>query len=149
MKEMKNVQMKSKGGQPWPQDSLRKWKKIWKGQDKKTKLKIVRACIFPTAILYGCEGWTLTAADEKKINAFETKCYRRILRIPWIVKRKNTEILKELKVGQDWLLNNIKARKLSYFGHLKRQDSLERHILEARLEGKRRKGRPTRRWTES
>ena len=49
-------------------------------------MKIVRACKFPTAI-YGCEGWTLTTADEKKINAFE--CYRRILRIPWIAKRKN------------------------------------------------------------
>ena len=45
-------------------------------------------------------------------------------------------------------MNNTKARKLSYFGHLKRYNSLERHILEARLEGKRRKGRPTRRWTE-
>ena len=50
---------------------LKKIEKIWKGQDKQTKLKIVRACIFPTAI-YGCEGWTLTTADEKKINAFET-----------------------------------------------------------------------------
>ena len=84
---MENVQMKSKGKQLWPQDSLRKWKKIWKGQDKQTKVKIVRACIFPTAI-YGCEGWTLTTADEKKINAFETKCYRRMLRIPWIEKKK-------------------------------------------------------------
>ena len=63
-------------------------------------------------------------------------------------EKKTTEILKELKVGQDWLLNNIKARKLSYFSHLKRRDSLEKHILEARLEGKRRKGRTTRRWTE-
>ena len=126
---------------------LKKMEKIWKGQDKQTKLKIVRGCIFPTAI-YGCEGWTLTTADEKKINAFETKCYRRMLRIPWIEKRKNTEILKELKVGHDWLLNNIKARKLSYFGHLKRHDSLKRQILEARLEGIRRKDRPTRRWTE-
>ena len=63
-------------------------------------------------------------------------------------KKNNTEILKELKVGQDWLLNNIKARKLSCFGHLKRHDSLKKHILEARLEGKRRKGRPTSRWTE-
>ena len=63
-------------------------------------------------------------------------------------KKKNINILKELKVGQDWLLNNIKARKLSYFGHLKRHDSLERHILKARLKGKRRKGRPTRRRTE-
>ena len=45
-------------------------------------------------------------------------------------------------------MNNIKARKLSDFGHLKRHDSLEKHILEARLESKRRKGRPTRKWTE-
>ena len=106
---------------------------ISKGQDKQTNLKIVRACIFPTAI-YGCEGWTLTTADEKKINAFETKCYRRILKNTMDSKnKKNPEILKELKVGQDWLLNHIKARKLSYLGHLKRHDSLEKHILEARL----------------
>ena len=109
-------------------------------------MKIVRACIFPTDI-DGCEGWTLTTADEKKINAFETKCHRRILRIPWMGKNPHRNP-KELKVGQDWLLNKIKARKLSYFGHLKRHDSLERHILEARLEGKRRKGRLTRRWTD-
>ena len=78
----------------------------------------------------------MTTADEKKINVFGTKCYRRILRIPWTAKRKNTEILKELKVGQGWFLNNIKARKLSYFGHLKTHDSLEKNILEARLEAK-------------
>ena len=63
-------------------------------------------------------------------------------------KKKPTEKIKELKVGQDWLLNNTKARKLLYFGHLKTHDSLEKHILEARLEDKRRKGRPTNRWTE-
>ena len=45
-------------------------------------------------------------------------------------------------------MNNIKARRLSYFGQLKRHDSLGQPILEARLEGKRRKGRPTRRSTE-
>ena len=89
MKEMETVQNKSKIGQLWQQDSLRKWKKS--GKNNISKLKIVRACIFPTAI-YGCEGWTLTTADEKKINAFETKCYRRILKIPWIAKRKKKHI---------------------------------------------------------
>ena len=77
---------------------LKKMEKIWKGQDKQTKLKIVRACIFLTAI-NGCEGWTLTTADEKKINAFETKCYRRILRIPWITKRKKHRNPKRAKSG--------------------------------------------------
>ena len=46
------------------------------------------------------------------------------------------------------ILTTSKRGNISYFGHLKRNDSLEKHILEARLEGKRRKGRPTRRWTE-
>ena len=69
---------------------LKKMEKIWKGQDKQTKLKIVRACLFSTAI-YGCEGWTLTTADEKKINASETKTYSRILKIPWIAKRKKIQ----------------------------------------------------------
>ena len=77
---------------------LKKMEKIWKGQDKQTKLKIVKACIFPTA-------------DEKKINAFEAKCYRRILRIPWIAKRKNTDILKELKVGQGLVIEQHQSKE--------------------------------------
>ena len=48
----------------------------------------------------------------------------------------------------NWLLNAIKSRKLTYFGHLKRHDTLEKHILEAKLQGKRRKGRPARKWTD-
>ena len=126
---------------------MKKLEKVWKGQDRNTKIKIIRTCIFPTAI-YGCEGWTISKTDEKKITSFEMKCYRKMLRIPWTAKRKNEDILKELQIPQDWLLNTIKARKLSYFGHMKRHDSLEKHILEAKLEGKRRRGRPTRRWTD-
>ena len=73
-----------------------------------------------------------------------------MLRIPWVAKRRNEDILKELKVEANWLLNSIKlkSRKLGYFGHIKRHKSLEKHILEAKLEGKRRRGRPTKRWTD-
>ena len=121
---------------------LKKMEKIWKGQDKQIKLKIVRACIFPTAI-YGCEEWTLTTADEKIINAFETKCYRRILRIPWITKRKKKHRdPKRAKSGPGLVIEQHQSKETII------HDSLEKHILEARLEGKRRKGRPTRRWTE-
>ena len=38
--------------------------------------------------------------------------------------------------------------KLKYFGHIKRHETLEKHILEARTEGKRGRGRPTRRWEQ-
>ena len=127
---------------------LKKMEKIWKGQDKQTKLKIVKACIFPTAI-YGCEGWTLTTADEKKINAFETKCYWRILRIPWIAKRKKKHRNpKRAKSGPGLVIEQHQSKETIILRPPKRHDSLERHILEARLEGKRRKGRPTRRCTE-
>ena len=126
---------------------LKKLDNIWKGQDKQTKLNILRACIFPTAI-YGCEGWTISKTDEKTITSFEMKCYRKMLRIPWTAKRRNEDILKELNIKAKWLLNSIKARKLSYFGHIKRHETLEKHIMEAKLEGKRRRGRPTKRWTD-
>ena len=88
--------------------SLKKLENIWKGQDNQTKLKVVRACIFPTAT-YGCEGWTITKTDEKTIASFEMKCYRKILRIPWTAKRRNDDILKELNVSKNWLLNTVKA----------------------------------------
>ena len=95
-------------------------------------------------INYGCEGWTLTTTDEKKISAIETKCYRRILRIPWIAKRKQTRNPKRAKSGPALVIEQHQSKETI----ITRHDSLERHILEARLEGKRRKGRPTRRWTE-
>ena len=66
---------------------LKNLDKLWKGQDTQTKLKIIRTCVFPVAI-YGCEGWAISKQDEKKLNAFEMKCYRKMLKIPWTAKRK-------------------------------------------------------------
>ena len=51
---------------------LTKVKSLWKGQDAQTKLRILRACIFPIGT-YGCEAWTLGKTDLKRINAFEMK----------------------------------------------------------------------------
>ena len=85
---------------------------------------------------------------EKYINAFELKCYRRILKISWTEKRTNKSVLEELKISENWLLNNIKSRKLKYFGHIKRHDSIEKIILEGVVPGKRRRGRPKRRWSQ-
>ena len=126
---------------------LKKMEKLWKGQCRQTKLKIVRACIFPR-VTYGCEGWTISKSCEKRINSFELKCYRKMLRIPWTARRRNEDILRELNIKPNWLLNTIKSRKLTYCGHLKRHDTFEKHILEAKLQGKRRKGRPARKWTD-
>ena len=119
----------------------------WKSQSISLKLKVLKTCIFPVAT-YGCEAWTLTKLDEKKITAFEMKCYRKILRIPWTARRTNKSVLEELDMTDCELLNLIKKQKLAYFGHVCRHDTLEKVCLSGMLEGKRGRGRPRRRWAQ-
>ena len=76
---------------------------LWKSASKELKLKVLRTCIFPIAT-YGCETWVLRKLDIKRINAFEIKCYRKILRIPWIAHRTNCSILNELHLPTNKLL---------------------------------------------
>ena len=66
---------------------------------------------------YGAEGWTLRKRDEKKINSAEMWFYRRLLRVSWKQKRTDENILTELGVKRQ-LLDTIKKRKLSFFGHI-------------------------------
>ena len=53
-----------------------------------------------------------------------------------------------MNISENWLLNNIKARKMKYFGHIKRHDSIEKVIFEGAVPGKRKRGRPKRRWSQ-
>ena len=126
---------------------LKKMTNIWKGQCIDTKTRVLKSTVFPTAT-YGCAAWSINKTDMKKITAFEMKCYRKILRISWTEKITNKEVLKRIGVEEPILFQNIKKLKLSYFGHIKRHESLERHIMEAKVEGKRGRGRPTRRWEQ-
>ena len=64
----------------------RQMRKLWHGTDKNTKIRFLRALILPNAT-YGCESWTINKTSERKINAFELKCYRTILRVPWTEKK--------------------------------------------------------------
>src|SRR5579871_3265697 len=85
---------------------------------------------------------------KNKIAAFETKCYRKILRISWIKKVTNAAILRELNVKENWLNNMVFSRKLQYFGHIKRHDSLEKTIMEGMVPGRRARGKARRRGTQ-
>ena len=62
-----------------------------------TKVHLVKAMVFPV-VMYGCQSWTIKKA-ERKIDAFELRCWRRLLRVPWTVGRSNQSILKEISPG--------------------------------------------------
>ena len=97
---------------------------IFKSRDitLSTKIHLVKAMIFPV-VMYGCESWTIKKAEHWKIDAFELWYWRRLLRIPWIARRSNLSILKE--ISPEYLLEGqILKLKLQYFGHLiRRTDS--------------------------
>ena len=60
-----------------------------------TKVSLVKAMVFPV-VMYGCHNWTITKAEPQRIDAFELWCWRRLLRVPWVVRRSNQSILKEI-----------------------------------------------------
>ena len=61
-----------------------------------TRAHIVKAMGF-LVVMYGCESWTIKKAEGQRIDAFELWCWRRLLRVPWTVRRSNQSILKEIK----------------------------------------------------
>ena len=70
---------------------------IFKSRDitLSTKVLLVKAIVFPV-VTYGCESWTIRKAECRRIDAFELWCWRRLLRVPWTVRRSNQSILKEI-----------------------------------------------------
>ena len=90
-----------------------------------TKVRLVKAMVFPV-VMYRGESWTVKRAEHQRIDAFELWCWRRPLRVPWIARRSNQSILKEIS---PWcsLEGMMLKLKLQYFGHLMwRVDSLEK-----------------------
>ena len=103
--------------------------------------------VFPV-VMYGRESWTVKKAERRRIDAFELWCWRRLLRVPWTVRRSNQSILKETSLGCS--LEELMLRlKLQYFGHLMRRvDSLEKTLMLGGIAGKRRSGRQRMRWLD-
>ena len=82
-----------------------------------TKVCLVKAMVFPV-VMYGCESWTVKKAErQRRIDAFELWCWRRLLRVPWTARRSNQFILKKISPGIS-LEGRMLKLKLQYFGHL-------------------------------
>ena len=81
-----------------------------------TEFYLVKAMAFPV-VIYECESWTIEEAEHRRTDAFELWCWRRLLRVPWIARRSNQSILKE--ISPEYLLKVLMLKlKLQYFGHL-------------------------------
>ena len=112
------------------------------------KVHLIKAMAFPV-FMYGCESWTIKKAEHRRIDAFELRYWRRLLRVPWrLSRRSNQSILKEIGPGCS-LEGMMLKLKLQYFGHLmQRADSLEKTLMLGRIAGRRRRGRPRMRWLD-
>ena len=112
-----------------------------------TKFHSVKALVFPV-VMHICERRTTKKAEHRRIDAFELWCWRRLLRVPWIARRSNQSILKE--ISPKYSLQGLMLKlKLQYFGHLmQRTDSLEKTLMLGRIEGRRRRGQPRMRWLD-
>ena len=93
-----------------------------------TNVHLVKAMVFPL-VMYGCKSWTIKKAEYQRTDAFELRCWRRLLRVPWTAERSSQSILKE--VSPEYSLVGLMLKlKLQYFGYLmQRADSLEKTLM--------------------
>ena len=112
-----------------------------------TNVHLVKATVFPV-VMYGYENWTIKKAKCRRIDAFELRCWRRLLRVPWTARRSNQSILKE--ISPECSLEGLMLKlKLQSFGHLIwRTDSLEKTLILGKIEGGRRRGWQKMRWLD-
>ena len=115
--------------------------------DRSIQIHIVKAIVFPV-VMYGCESWTIKKAESRRPYVFKLWCWRRLLRVPWTVRRSNQPILKE--INPEYSLKGLMIKlKLSYFGHVtRRADSLEKTWMLGKIEGEKRRGQQRMRWLD-
>ena len=133
--------------------ALTKLKPIWRDNNISlgSKVKLMRSLVI-SIFLYACESWTLTAELEKRTQAFEMRCYRRLLNISYKDHVTNEEVHRKIQaaIGEyDELLTLVKKRKLRWFGHVSRSSGLAKTILQGTVKGKRKRGRQKKRWEDN
>ena len=88
-----------------------------------TMVHLIKAMVFPVA-KNGCESWTIKKAECQRIDAFESWCWRTLLRVPWTARRSNQSIGISPEYSSEGLMLKLKFQS---FGHLRRRtDSSEK-----------------------
>ena len=112
-----------------------------------TKIRIVKTMVFPV-VMYGCENWSIKKAEQRRIDAFELWCWRRLLRVTWTARRSNQSILKE--ISPEYSLEGLMLKlKFQYSEHLIwRADLFEKTLMLRKIEGGKRRGGQKMRWLD-
>ena len=112
-----------------------------------TEVCLVKAMVFPVA-MYRSVSWIIKKAEHPRIDVFELSCWRKLLRVPWIARKSNQSILKE--INREYSLENLILKlMLLSFGHLMwRVGSLEKILMLGKIEGRRRRGWLRMRWLD-
>ena len=132
---------------------MAKLKTIWRDRNisLKSKVKLLHALV-TSIFLYACESWTLNADLQRRIQAVEMRCLRRLLGISHKDHITNEEvrrtITQQVRHYED-LLTTVRKRKLRWYGHVTRSDGLSKTILQGTVQGKRRRGRPRKNWADN
>ena len=109
------------------------------------KVRLVKAMVFPV-VVYGCENWTIKKAECWRTDAFELRCWRRFLRVPWTARRSNQSIL---KISPECSLEGLMLKlKLQYFGHWCKELTICKDPDAGKIEGRRRRGWQKMRWLD-
>jgi hypothetical protein len=83
-------------------------------------------------LLYGSEAWTITAAEQKRPEAMEMWCYRRMLKIKWTERITNEEVLRRVGEKRN-IMNTVRRRRGRYIGYILRHSSLLKTVLEGEI----------------
>ena len=101
----------------------------------------MRTLILST-FFHACESWTLRAEIERRINALEMRCYRRLLNISYKVHATNEEVRNRIQNAvrvHDDLLTMVKKQKLRWYCHISRSSGMAKTILQGTVKGARRR----------
>ena len=133
--------------------ALTRSKPVWIDKSISLSSKIRLMCSLVISIfLYACESWTLTAEFQRRIQAMEIRCPRKVLHISYKEHVTSEEVRAKIQqaIGpHEDLLTNVKRRKLQWYGHVSRSSGLAKTILQGTVKGRRRQGGQRKRWEDS